>query len=95
MRKTIINFTPLTMWLMVKNNKKKDPRSKKKLTYEERVIIEQYLKDGIKKWKIAKKLWRDRKTVEREIKRNSYYDRWWIWVYRAKVESVPKKCVRK
>ena len=37
------------MRLMEKNNKRKDPRSKKKLSYEERVIIEQYLRDGIKK----------------------------------------------
>lgn len=80
---------------MAKNNKRKDPRSKKKLSYEERVIIEQYLRDGIKKWKIAKKLWRDRKTIEREIKRNGYYDRWWNWIYRAKVAQEKTEARRK
>jgi hypothetical protein len=34
---------------LMKNNKRKDSRSKKKLSYEERVIIEQYLRDRIKK----------------------------------------------
>ena len=37
---------------LMKDNKRKDLRSKKKLTYEKRVIIEQYLKDRLKKYVI-------------------------------------------
>ena len=46
----------------------KDYRSKPKLSYKEYRMI---FKD-IKKTKIAKILWRDRKTIYNKLKRNSY-----------------------
>ena len=61
------------MGLMI-NNKIKNGISKKKLNYEERVIIERYLKDGISKVEIAKRLWRDYSNIKRKIKRNGCYD---------------------
>jgi len=49
---------------LMDNNKRKNLRSKKKLCYDERVIIEQYLKDKIPKWKIAKTVqWKTYKTI--------------------------------
>jgi len=43
--------------------------------YKERVIIEQYLKDKVPKEKIAKKLWRNSKTIEIEIKRERLFQK--------------------
>lgn len=69
-----------------KNRKIKDYRSKKKLSYEERVLIEHHLKLWTTKRKIAKLLWRDEKTIYREIKRNSYKDkRTNKEIYKAKI----------
>ena len=85
----IINFTSLFMGLM-KDNKQKDYRSKPKLKLKERMIIEHYyMKKKIKNYSyIAKELWRDRKTIRNEIKRNGYYDWWWHWVYKAEVAQI-------
>ena len=69
---------------LMNDNKGKDYRSKKKLSYEERIIIERYLKDDLSKTEIAKRLRRDYSTIKREIKRNGYYNWWWYWVYKAK-----------
>jgi len=84
LKSDIINFTPLPMGLMIDNNKK-DYRSKPKLSRDERVIIKQYLKDWLSKTEIAKRLWRDRKTIYREIKRNGYSNWWWHWVYNSDI----------
>ena len=51
---------------LMSNNKAKDYRSKKKLSYEERVIIERYLKDNLFKTEIAKRLRRDYSTIKRK-----------------------------
>jgi len=74
----------------MKDNKVKDYRSKPKLKLEERVLIEHYyMKKKIKNYSyIAKQIWRDRKTISREIKRNGYYNWWWHWVYKAKVAQL-------
>ncbi len=42
---------------LMSNNKVKNGISKKKLSYKKRVIIKRYLKDGISKVEIAKRLW--------------------------------------
>jgi len=78
---------------LMKNNKWKDYRSKLKLTSDERVLIEHYYtKKRVKNFSyIAREIWRDRKTIEREIKRNGYYDWWWYWVYKAKVAEIKTK----
>ena len=70
---------------LMSNNKIKNGISKKKLSYEERVIIERYLKDGISKVEIARRLWRSYSSIKREIKRNWYYDWRWYWVYKANI----------
>ena len=70
----------------------KDYRSKKKLTYEERILIEHYLNLWFTKRKIAKLLWRDEKTIYREIKRNSYKDkRTDKEIYKAKIAQEKTK----
>jgi len=69
----------------MKDNKVKDNRSKSKLKLEERVLIEHYY---MKKKIIDKQLWRDRKTISREIKRNGYYNRWWYWVCKAEISEM-------
>ena len=72
---------------LMKDNKVKDYRCKKKLNENERVLIEHYYtKKKIKNYSyIAKEIWRDRKTIEREIKRNRYSNVWWHWVYKADI----------
>ncbi len=72
---------------LMKDNKVKDYRYKKKLNENERVLIEHYYtKKKIKNYSyIAKEIWRDRKTIEREIKRNRYSNVWWHWVYKADI----------
>ena len=70
------------------NNNRKDNRSKKKLSYEERVIIERYLKDNLSKTDISRRLWRDYSTIKREIKRNSYELKCWKKIYKAKIAQI-------
>jgi len=71
----------------MRNNKIKEYRSKKKLGIKERILIEHYYtKKKIRNYSyIGRELWRDRKTIEREIKRNGYYNRWWEWTYKADI----------
>jgi len=73
---------------LMRDNNKKDYRSKAKLNRDERVIIKQYLKDWLSKLEIAKKLWRDRKTIYREIKRNGYYNKHWHWTYNPNTAQI-------
>jgi len=79
----IIKFTPLPMGLMKDNKIWK--RKIKQINYDERVIIEHYYKQKKSYSYIAKQIWKNRKSVEREIKRNGYYNWWWYWVYKAKI----------
>jgi transposase, IS30 family len=66
------------------DNKLKDKnKAVKKISYKERVMIEMLYKDGLKWRSIAKKLWRDKRSIEREIKRNWYENRWGKRVYKA------------
>jgi len=60
-------------------------RKIKQINYDERVIIEHYYKQKKSYNYIAKQIWKNRKSVEREIKRNGYYNLWWYWVYKAKI----------
>lgn len=89
MLSNIIDFTLLPIGLM-KNNKVKDYRSKPKLKLNERILIEHYYtKKWIKKFSyIGRELWRDRKTIREEVKRNGYYNRWWHWVYKADIAQM-------
>lgn len=70
---------------IISDNNKKDIKSRKKhITYEERIIIERYLKDKMSIPKIAERIGKNRKSIYREIKRNWYENKWWYWVYKAK-----------
>ena len=74
----------------MEKNKVKDNRNKPKLKIKERILIEHYyMKKKIKNYSyIGKQPWKDRKTINREIKRNGYYNRWWHCVYKAKIAEM-------
>ena len=63
----------------------------KHICFEERVIIKYLRINKSSKTYIAKELWRDRKTIEREIKRNWYYKKRWHLSYKVKNAEVKRK----
>ena len=73
---------------LMNDNKGKDKRSKPKINRDKRVIIEKYLKDGLSKKEIARRMNRSYSSIKREIKRNGYYNWHGHWIY--KVDTAQK-----